>query len=135
MSTQQGTLVGRGSLRIPMSLIIAALVGILTASVAVVLAQGARHETSAVLDVADLATNEAAIRERHEALGRLDAVISMNPADLATSEAAIRERHEALGRLDAVSSVDPADLATTGAAIRDRHEALGRLAPASPIGD
>jgi hypothetical protein len=101
MSAQQGAVAtGRRVLPVPAWLIIAALIGFCGLSVAALFVRQSTSETRLVVHPADLATSGAAIRERHEALGRLDEVFALNPADLATSGAAIRERHEALGRLD-----------------------------------
>jgi hypothetical protein len=100
MSAQQGAMLGRRGLPVPASLIIAALIAVVGLSVAAQLMRESTSEIRPVVNPADLATSEGAIRERHEALGELDAVFVLNPADLATSGGAIRERHEALGKLD-----------------------------------
>jgi hypothetical protein len=103
MSAQQGTAVGRRVLHVPTLPIIAASVGVFALLAVAVLVQRSTNEFRPILNTADLATSGVAIRERHEALGGLGAVFTVNPADLATSGVAIRERHEALGGLDGAS--------------------------------
>ena len=72
MSAQQGTAVGRRVVHLPTLLIIAAFVGVFALFEVAVLVQRSTSESRPILNTADLATSGAAIRERHEALGRLD---------------------------------------------------------------
>lgn len=126
MSAQQGTIVGRGATRIPSSLIVIVLAGVLAFSVAALI-RASTTGSANVLDPSGLASSETSARERHDALGRLVAVDPLDPADFAGSGTAARERHKALGRLATVDPLTPSDFASGGTSARERHEALGRL--------